>query len=141
MPPAKPRILHNFLTTEEDRTTMLEGMWLSLRIAEQPAIREVIDAPHVVPASGSDDDIMAFVRANAQTNYHCVGTCALGSVVDPELRVVGVDGLRVVNASVMPTIVRGNTNASTIMIAEKGVHLLRGRPALEPNRVADPASA
>jgi choline dehydrogenase len=136
MPTAKPRILHNFLATEEDRATMIEGMRISLEIADRPAMREVIERPHAVPASASEEDIMEFVRANAQTNYHCVGTCALGSVVDAELRVLGVDGLRVVDASVMPTLLRGNTNAATIMIAEKGADLLRGRPAPPPQSVA-----
>jgi choline dehydrogenase-like flavoprotein len=141
MPTAKPRILHNFLTTEEDRATMIEGMRLCLRIAEQPAMRDVIAAPHAVPDSDSDEDIMAFVRANAQTNYHCAGTCAMGSVVDAELRVLGVEGLRVIDASVMPTLVRGNTNAATIMIAEKAADILRGRPAPEPQRLAEAAGA
>jgi choline dehydrogenase-like flavoprotein len=115
---------------------MLEGMRLCLRIAEQPAMRDVIEAPHAVPASASDEDVMAFVRANAQTNYHCAGTCAMGSVVDADLRVRGVDGLRVADASVMPTLVRGNTNAATIMIAEKAADILRGRPAPAPEHVA-----
>jgi choline dehydrogenase-like flavoprotein len=136
MPTAKPRILHNFLMTGEDREAMVAGMRICLDIAGQPAMRDAIERPHAVPASTSEEDIMEFVRANAQTNYHCVGTCALGSVVDPELRVQGVEGLRVVDASVMPTVVRGNTNAATIMIAEKAADLLRGRPAPPPQSVA-----
>ncbi len=75
-------------------------------------------------------EFAAAARAHIQTMYHPVGTCAMGAgecaVVDPTLRVHGVDGLRVVDASVMPVIVRGNTNAATLMIAEKAVDLIRG---------------
>jgi choline dehydrogenase len=133
MPTAKPRILSNYLATEEDRETMLAGMRLALDIAEQPAVRDIRKETLRAPASDSDDDIMAFVRRNAQTNYHPVGTCAMGGVVDDRLRVLGVEGLRVADASVMPTIVRGNTNAAVIMIAERAADLVRGRSAPEPS--------
>jgi len=73
---------------------------------------------------------MDFVQRRAHTVYHPVGTCAMGAVVDAELRVLGLEGLRVVDASVMPTITRGNTNAPTIMIGEKGADLIRGRAPL-----------
>ena len=82
-----------------------------------------------MPDSDSEEDIRAHVRAKAHHLYHPVGTCAMGSVVDAELRVRGVDGLRVVDASVMPTLTRGNTNAPTIMIAEKASDLVRGTVA------------
>ena len=81
--------------------------------------------PFIVPASDSEEDIWAFVQRAAQTVYHPTSTCAMGPVVDSELRVHGVDGLRVVDASVMPKITRGNTNAPTIMIAEKAADLIR----------------
>jgi choline dehydrogenase len=132
VPTAKPRILHNFLETAEDRATMMEGVRIALRIAEQPALRAVRAAVHNAPASASDDDVMDFVRRNTQTDYHPVGTCAMGDVVDGQLRVQGTEGLRVADASVMPTIVRGNTNAATVMIAEKAADLIRGRRAPEP---------
>jgi choline dehydrogenase len=82
---------------------------------------------------------MEFVRQVAFTVYHPTSSCAIGSVVDPELRVYGFEGLRVVDASVMPTITRGNTNAPTLMIAEKAADLIRGRTLSEaaatyPNR-------
>ena len=127
MPTAKPRIAHNFLATEEDRETMLAGMRLALEIAEQPAVRDIRLETIRAPASDSDEDIMAFLRRNTQTNYHPAGTCAMGTVVDAELRVPGVEALRVADASVMPTIIRGNTNAPVIMIAEKAADLIRGR--------------
>jgi choline dehydrogenase len=73
---------------------------------------------------------MDFVQRRAHTVYHPVGTCPMGSVVDAELRVLGLEGLRVVDASVMPAITRGNTNAPTIMIGEKGADLIRGRAPL-----------
>jgi choline dehydrogenase len=71
-----------------------------------------------------------FVERRAHTLYHPVGTCAMGSVVDDELRVIGLEGLRVVDASVMPTIPRGNTNAPTIMVAEKASDIIRERAPL-----------
>jgi choline dehydrogenase len=141
MPTAKPRIVHNFLTTAEDRATMLEGMRLTLDIADQPAVRDVLVDPYLVPASRSDEDIMDFVRRYAQTNFHACGTCAIGDVVDSELRVLGLEGLRVVDASVMPTLIRGNTNAPTIAIAEKAADLIRGRQALPPESIEHQAGA
>jgi choline dehydrogenase len=87
--------------------------------------------PVFVPASDSDADIEAYLRATVQTIYHPVGTCRMGSddgaVVDPELRVRGVEALRVVDASVMPSVPRGNTNAPTIALAERAADVIRGR--------------
>jgi choline dehydrogenase len=130
---AKPRVLHNYLTTDEDRQSMLAGMRIALEIAEQPALKAVERGPWRVPKSDSDEDIMEFVRQVAFTVYHPTSSCAIGSVVDPELRVYGFEGLRVVDASVMPTITRGNTNAPTLMIAERAADLIRGRT---PSRAA-----
>jgi choline dehydrogenase len=124
---SKPRVLCNFLTTDDDREAMIAGMRVALEIAEQEPLRKVLRKPFSVPAGDSDEEIMTFVRRVAQTVYHPTSTCAIGSVVDPELRVYGIDGLRVVDASVMPTITRGNTNAATIMIAEKAADLIRER--------------
>jgi len=125
-PTAKPMILNNYLAEAEDRRSMIDGIRIGLDIAAQPAMRAHIKAPYVVPKSGSEADIWAFVQRRTQTVYHPTSTCAIGPVVDSELRVHGVDGLRVVDASVMPSVVRGNTNAPTIMIAEKGADLIRG---------------
>jgi choline dehydrogenase-like flavoprotein len=93
----------------------------------------------LVPASDSDEDLMAFTRETAQTIYHPTSTCAIGSVVDAELRVFGIDGLRVADASVMPSVVRGNTNAPSIMIGEKAAELILGRSAVATS--AAPAAA
>jgi choline dehydrogenase-like flavoprotein len=106
---------------------MLAGVRIALEIAAQPALeaieREVLSAP----ASDSETDIVEWVTRVGQTVYHPTSTCAMGSVVDPELCVYGVEGLRVVDASVMPTITRANTNAATIMIAEKAADLILGK--------------
>jgi choline dehydrogenase len=99
---------------------------MALEIANQPALKAVEREPYVVPESDSDEDIWAFIQRAAQTVYHPTSSCAMGQVVDADLRVYGVEGLRVVDASVMPTITRGNTNAPTIMIAEKAADLIRG---------------
>jgi choline dehydrogenase len=127
LPDSKPRVLCNFLTTEEDRQSILAGMRLALEIAEQAPLKAVQRAPFSVPESDSDEDLMAFVKRAAQTVYHPTSTCAMGSVVDPQLRVYGIEGLRVVDASVMPQITRGNTNGPTIMIAERAADLIAGR--------------
>jgi len=137
LPDSKPRVLCNFLTTDEDRRTMLAGLRIALGIAAQEPIQAVIREPFSVPEGDSDEDLMRFIRRAAQTVYHPTSTCAIGSVVDPELRVLGVDALRVVDASVMPTVTRGNTNAPTIMIAEKAADLIReGAPAAVETRSA-----
>ena len=130
LPHVKPRILNNYLMTEEDRRSMLDGTRIAMEVNEQPALRKVCRGDFLVPASGSDADIMDFLQRHVGTVFHPVGTCAMGAVVDAELRVHGTDGLRVVDASVMPTIPRGNTNAPAIMIAEKAADLIRGLPQL-----------
>jgi choline dehydrogenase-like flavoprotein len=124
LPDSKPRILCNFLTAEDDRASMLAGMRMALEIARQEPLRAVQRAPFSVPDSDSDADLWAFIERASQSVYHPTSTCAIGAVVDPELRVYGVEGLRVVDASVMPTITRANTNAPTIMIAERAADLI-----------------
>ncbi len=134
LPDSKPRVLCNFLTTEEDRESMLAGMRIALEIANQAPLRTVERAPFSVPESDSDEDMMRFAERVGQSVYHPTSTCAMGSVVDSELRVYGVEGLRVVDASVMPEVTRGNTNAPVIMLAERAADLIRSS-GTRPHRV------
>ena len=124
-PDSKPIVATNCLSTEEDRASMIAGTRRALEMAAQPALAAAIREPFIVPASDSEQDIMEFVRRAVQPVYHPTSTCSIGHVVDPQLRVYGVAGLRVADASVMPTITRGNTNAATIMIGEKAADLIR----------------
>jgi choline dehydrogenase-like flavoprotein len=128
---SKPLVASNFLTTDDDRQSVIEGLRIALEIAAQPALKAIERAPFRVPESDSDQDLLAFARTAGQTVYHPTSTCAMGAVVDSELRVYGTEGLRVVDASVMPSITRGNTNATVIMIAEKAADLIRSRTPLE----------
>ena len=131
MPESKPTVRCNFLTTPEDRASVLDGVRIALDIASRPALQALIREPLSVPPSDSEKDIFDWVERASQTVYHPTSTCAMGSVVDPELRVYGIEGLRVVDASVMPTITRANTNAATLMIAEKASDMILGKARLE----------
>ncbi len=132
-----PTIDAGYLSAEEDLESLMAGVRLAREIALDGPLPRLLDE-EFLPGAGivADDDLREAIRANAQTLYHPVGTCAMGkgdgSVVDEELRVRGIDGLRVVDASVMPTVPRGNTNAPTIAIAERGADLIRGRTPLAP---------
>jgi choline dehydrogenase-like flavoprotein len=134
VPTAKPRILHNYAVNEEDRGTLMAGVRTSMEIAEQSAMQAVSNEPYGVPAGYDDPSVIAHIERNSTTLYHPVGTCAMGKVVDAQLRVLGMEGLRVVDASVMPTLIGGNTNAPTIMIAERAADLIRGRAAAGAER-------
>jgi choline dehydrogenase-like flavoprotein len=125
LPDAKPRVLSNFLTTEEDRQSIIAGTRMAMAMAEEEPLKSIARHAYSVPAGDSDEEILGWVKRECQTVYHPTSTCSIGSVVDHELRVYGFEGLRVVDASVMPTITRGNTNAPTIMIAEKAADLIR----------------
>ncbi|MYW16355.1 choline dehydrogenase [Streptomyces sp. SID2955] len=125
-PDAAPRIVHNYLTTPQDRECIVAGIRIALDIAAQPAVAELVTGPFDVPAAHADADLLAWAQRSGQTLYHPTSTCAIGAVVDPELRVYDVPGLRVVDASVFPTVPRGNTNAPTIMAAEKAADLIKG---------------
>jgi choline dehydrogenase len=138
-PLADPAIFANYLSAEEDRRAIREGVKMMREVAAQSALDPYRGAEFAPGASvKTDAEIDAWVRQNAETIYHPVGTCRMGAagdanaVVDAELKVQGLQGLRVIDASVMPTLVGGNTNAPTIMIAEKVSDAIRGRAALAP---------
>jgi choline dehydrogenase len=138
LPHVRPRIVHNYLMTEQDRRSMVDGTRVAMEVASRPALGKLRRADLAVPGSDSDADILEFVQHHSRTIFHPVGTCAMSAVVDAELRVHGVEGLRVVDASVMPTVPRGNTNAPTIMIAEKAADLIRGLPPLPRAAASQP---
>jgi choline dehydrogenase-like flavoprotein len=125
-PDAKPRVYNNFFATEQDRSTMIAGVRLAMDVLAQPKLSKLKRSAFSVPPSDAEADILAFIEQRAGTDYHASCTCAIGSVVDPELRVFGAEGLRVADASVMPSIIRGNPNAPVIAIAEKAVDILTG---------------
>jgi choline dehydrogenase len=135
-PTAKPLIVHDYYAEPDDLNAQIEGLRLCMEIAHTEPLSDWIARPYLCPASTSDEDVAAYVRARAQTAYHPVGTCRMGvdelAVVDPQLRVRGVEGLRVVDASIMPTIPRGNTNAPTIAVAERAAELIRDATAVLP---------
>jgi choline dehydrogenase len=131
--------MHNYFADDDDMRRMAAGLELVMEISRQAALEPYCSEPEQLPASAAETDVRAFIRRHAQTLYHPVGTCAMGpgddAVVDLELRVRGVQGLRVVDASVMPTVPRGNTNAPVIAIAERAADLIRGvAPASEAAR-------
>lgn len=128
-PEAQPAIRPNFLATHEDQSTIVHGMKIARAIVNQPAMAKYIEK-EMNPGVDvdSDADWIHFARQNGQTIYHPIGTCRMGSddtaVVDPRLRVRGIDGLRVVDASVFPSMVSGNTQAAVMAVAEKACDLI-----------------
>jgi choline dehydrogenase len=125
-----PSLRPNYLSTDYDRRIMVEGAKYARRLAAAPSLAPYVLAEHSPgPAVRSDDEILDAVRAFGSSGYHPCGTCRIGNdgaaVVDSRLRVRGVEALRVVDASVMPAVVSGNTNAATIMIAEKAADMIR----------------
>ncbi len=126
---SKPVIRHNYLAAERDRLTLRDGIRTSRRIYATEPLRDVVGA-EIFPGAAlqSDAELDRYVRETANTMYHPVGTCRMGTderaVVDGSLKVNGIEGLRVIDASVMPAITSGNTNAPTMMIAEKGARMI-----------------
>ncbi len=144
--PGEPIAIHaNYLSAPEDLEMMLECVRLSREILHQPAFKP-FRGHEIFPGGevSSREALIGFIRAKAETIYHPVGTCRMGSddqaVVDPELKVQGVEGLRVIDASVMPTLVGGNTNAPTIMIAEKAADMILG-VSIQRQQVAEAEAA
>ena len=131
----------NYLEAEKDRIVMRDGVRVCRDIMAQDAMKPYV-GPEINPGEHlqTDDEIDGFIREKAETIYHPIGTCKMGhddmAVVDDELKVRGVEGLRVIDASVMPTLVGGNTNAPTVMIAEKASDLILGKQVLEADPVA-----
>ena len=130
-PKAAPLIDPNYWADPYDKEMSLKGLRLAREIMKQPAfkpyvLREIIPGPDVI----SDDSLIAYACANGKTDHHPVGTCKMGideaAVVTPDLKLRGSEGLRVCDASIMPRITTGNTNAPTIMIAEKAADLIKG---------------
>jgi choline dehydrogenase len=134
--PADPPAVHpNYLTAENDQRTIVDGLKLCRHILAQPQFRPFLEL-EILPGSGvrSDDELLAFARQRGGTVFHPTSTCKMGrdpmAVVDPELRVHGIEGLRVADASVMPTVVSGNTNAAAIMIGERAADFARQKARL-----------
>ena len=126
----RPLIDPNFFGDADDLETMVAGFKTTRRLMETPALRRCRKRTCSPKDVRTDDDIRAILRARVDTVYHPVGTCKMGvndpmAVVDPKLKVHGLEGLRVVDASVMPTLIGGNTNAPTIMIGEKAADMIK----------------
>jgi choline dehydrogenase-like flavoprotein len=139
-PTAKPLIVHNYLEDPDDVASLVAGVRMGMEICATEPLAGYSPEMLMGPVSDSDEDILEAVRSKMQTLYHPVGTCAIDAVVDRDLRVLGVEGLRVVDASVMPSVPRGNTNAPVIALAERASDLIRGRtPLATEERTATPA--
>ncbi|MDY7227034.1 choline dehydrogenase [Hyalangium rubrum] len=134
-----PAIRANYLAAEGDRRALREGVRITRRVASRSALDGFRGAEYSPgPRVQTDEEIDAWARREGETLYHPVGTCRMGTaddplaVVDETLKLRGLEGLRVVDASVMPTLIGGNTHAPTVMIAEKAADMIRGRNALPP---------
>ena len=130
-----PAMKPNYLATETDRRTIVEGLKLGRTLLRSPHMQAYTESEYVPgPSVQTDAQWLDYARNNGGTVFHPTSTCKMGidpmAVVDPELKVYGIEGLRVVDASVMPTVISGNTNAGTIMIAEKASDMIRGKAPL-----------
>jgi choline dehydrogenase len=128
-PHKPPAVRFNFMSAQLDREVTLEAMRITRRIMTAPAMQDIA-TDEIAPGFNiqADDELLDWIRQNAETTYHPVGTCKMGSdpmaVVDDQLRVHGLEGLRVADASIMPTLTSGNTNAPSIMIGEKASRMM-----------------
>ena len=127
-PLADPEIDPQFLSDERDLELLVKGAKLTRRIMQTQPLAAYASGELYMRGDETDEELAAHIRQRADTIYHPVGTCRMGSdamaVVDPQLRVRGLEGLRVVDASVMPRLIGGNTNAPTIMIAERAADFI-----------------
>ena len=144
-PTAKPIVHHSFYTAGDDMQRMIAGMRLTLEICAQPALAPYCVESCIGAADDSDEALRDLIARTTYSVYHPVGTCRMGedaaAVVDGQLRVNGLEGLRVVDASVMPMVPRGNTNAPTIAVAERAADLIRhGRALSAPDAAAEPGT-
>jgi choline dehydrogenase len=140
-PAMPPAIQPNYLATQDDKDVLIAGLRLARQVFQSAAMQRVVVAEELPGRQcDSNADWLDYIRKNAGTTYHPTSTCMMGpqpnAVVDSELRVKGIDALRVIDASVMPAVVSGNTNAATIMIAEKGADLVRAAARAAPAAAA-----
>jgi choline dehydrogenase-like flavoprotein len=129
-PMLPPAIDPNFLGEDADVDAMIAGFKMTKRLLDAPALKALQTSDVFTEGVETDADIRKVLRERVDTVYHPVGTCKMGvndplAVVDPKLRVYGLEGLRVVDASIMPTLIGGNTNAPTIMIGEKAADMIK----------------
>ena len=129
-PADPPAVYPNYLAAETDQRTIVAGLKLCRRLLASPRLERFVESEFQPgPAVESDEQLLDYVRRRGGTVYHPTSTCKMGddpmAVVDPELRVHGIDGLRIADASIMPTVVSGNTNAATIMIGERAADMVR----------------
>ena len=144
-----PIIQPNYLSAEKDRIVVVDSMRLIRRIFGSRQLAPYIEAEIAPgPSASTDEELLDFARRNASTAYHLSGTCKMGAandpaaVVDEQLRVIGIEGLRVADCSIMPTVVSGNTGATALLIGAKGADMILGRspPSLNSNH-GDPQAA
>ena len=125
-PAEPPAIRYNYLAAENDRRVMVDGLKFVRRVVNSPPLRDYVTAEELPGTKvQTDEDWLAFVREYGETVFHPTSTCSMGKVVDERLRVIGIGGLRVIDASVMPAVPSGNINAAVIAVAEKGADLVK----------------
>lgn len=144
-PAAAPLIDPNYWAEPYDRAMSIEGLRLAREIMRQKALKDYVMAERLPgPEAETDEALADYGIRNAKTDHHPAGTCRMGtdaeSVVTPDLRVRGIEGLRVCDASIMPSVVSANTNAATVMIGEKAADLIRGLPAMAAVTIREPGA-